>query len=69
MGKSAVNLASDVGNAVLNPIDTANNILKLGAGSVLNSVGLDDRAGEKTEWLNEAHKISDGMGAHIKRRF
>lgn len=69
MGKSAVNLASDVGNAVLNPIDTANNILKLGAGSVLNSVGLDDRAGEKSEWLNEANKISDGMGEHIKKRF
>ena len=69
VGKSAVNLASDVGNAVLNPIDTANNILKLGAGSVLNSVGLDDRAGEKSEWLNEANKISDGMGEHIKKRF
>ena len=69
VGKSAVNLASDVGNAVLNPIDTANNILKLGAGSVLNAVGLDDRAGEKSEWLNEANKISDGMGEHIKKRF
>jgi hypothetical protein len=35
----------------------------------LNAVGLDDRAGEKSEWLNEANKISDGMGEHIKKRF
>lgn len=69
VGKSAVNLASDVWNMVVNPIDSANNLSKMVVGGAMNLVWADGWAEDKGGWLASANEIADGMWGFLKDRF
>lgn len=67
--KSGVNLASDIGNMVLNPRDTAKGLAKGVVGGVGNLVRADDRMQSQWGFLAEANKTADAIGSALAERY
>lgn len=67
--KSTVNLASDLGNMVANPWDTAKGLTKWVLGGIANAVGADDRLAERSDFWAGANETADAMGSAIAERY
>lgn len=72
--KSAYNLASDLTNMVMNPIDTVNNLSKAAVWGAMNLFGSDDYIGNMKDWkfkdwFESANEVADGMWDFLKNRY
>lgn len=67
--KSAVNLASDVGNMVANPWDTAKGLAQWVLWGVANAIGADDWLAERSDFWAGVNETADAIGGALAERY